>query len=58
MRILADAFKKATEDPKYIEFMKKLHQPIVYRGPEDFLKEVREYDVWATNIMKRVGMMK
>jgi tripartite-type tricarboxylate transporter receptor subunit TctC len=58
LKTLAEAFKKAMEDPKYIAAMEKLHQPIDYKGPQEFLKELREYDEWSVNIMKRVGMIK
>ena len=32
----AEAFKKVTEDPKFLESMKKAGYPVVYRGPEEF----------------------
>jgi tripartite-type tricarboxylate transporter receptor subunit TctC len=43
VKILAEGFKKATEDPKFINFMANvMHTPIVYKGPEEYLKEARE----------------
>jgi len=45
---LADAFKKAMEDPKYIEEMGKMGLPIKYLGPEEYkqfnIEEKKSYD--------------
>jgi tripartite-type tricarboxylate transporter receptor subunit TctC len=38
----AAAFKKITEDPKFVEAMKKAGYPVVYRGPAEFEKYVDE----------------
>ena len=38
----AEAFKKVTEDPGFLEAMKKAGYPVVYRGPEEFSKYVDE----------------
>lgn len=58
VKTLSEAFQKGTEDPKFVTAMEKLHQPIDYKGPQDFLRELQEYDEWSVKIMKRVGMIK
>ncbi|MPM92337.1 hypothetical protein SDC9_139472 [bioreactor metagenome] len=45
--ILADAFKKVSEDPEYIAEMKNLGLPAKYLGPEEFGKLNKlEYDTY------------
>ncbi|HHY47964.1 MAG TPA: tripartite tricarboxylate transporter substrate binding protein [Firmicutes bacterium] len=45
---LAEAFKEAMQDPKYIAEMQKLGLPIKYLGPEEFRKlNQKEYEVYS-----------
>jgi tripartite-type tricarboxylate transporter receptor subunit TctC len=40
VRVLHEAFRKALEDPKVLQLLERLDQPVVYMGPE-------EYTAWA-----------
>jgi tripartite-type tricarboxylate transporter receptor subunit TctC len=37
---LRDAFKKAIDDPEFLEVMKKIYIPVAYRTPEEYQKVV------------------
>lgn len=59
MNTLTKAFDKAVKDPRFVKFMKEVQfVPIDYRGPEGSVQTWREYEKWATTIMKRIGMIK
>ncbi len=42
MAILADRFKKVCDDPEFIKSMKDIGQPVMYLGPDDFAKYMKE----------------
>ena len=45
---LADAFRKASEDPSYLKEMENMGLPVEYLGPEDFGKlNKEEYELYA-----------
>ncbi len=44
---LADAFKKASEDPEYLAEMEKLGLPVKYLGPKEFGELIKqEYEIY------------
>ena len=54
--ILHKAFKKAMDDPAFLEMAKKVSSPVIYRGPEEITKEVsRTFQVIA-DIVKKTGL--
>jgi len=54
--ILHKAFKKAMDDPAFLEMAKKVSSPVIYRGPEEITKEVdRTFRVIA-DIVKKTGL--
>jgi tripartite-type tricarboxylate transporter receptor subunit TctC len=53
---LHKAFKKAMEDPGFIETAKKFSSPIVYLGPEDLTKEVHRTFYIIADIVKKLGL--
>jgi tripartite-type tricarboxylate transporter receptor subunit TctC len=42
IQYLAERFRKVSEDPEFIKSMKDVGQPVMYLGPEDFRKYLRE----------------
>lgn len=55
---LEDAFAKASKEPAFIEGMKKLHFPAVYRGSKELGDYVaRNYEVFA-KLLKDIGLTK
>jgi tripartite-type tricarboxylate transporter receptor subunit TctC len=42
IQYLAERFKKVSEDPEYIQAMKDIGQPVMYQGPSDFGKFLKE----------------
>jgi tripartite-type tricarboxylate transporter receptor subunit TctC len=51
------AFKKAMEDPDFINMAKKYDTPIIYRGPEDVTKEVHKVFNIIADIVKELGLL-
>ncbi|MBM4278228.1 MAG: tripartite tricarboxylate transporter substrate binding protein [Deltaproteobacteria bacterium] len=48
IRYLAERFKKVCEDPEFIQAMKDIGQPVMYKGPSDFGKYLQEgYDQYG-----------
>ncbi|MDI6707148.1 MAG: tripartite tricarboxylate transporter substrate-binding protein, partial [Bacillota bacterium] len=46
--ILAEAFRKAAEDPEYLAEMEKMGLPAKYLGPEEFGELIRsEYEIYT-----------
>jgi tripartite-type tricarboxylate transporter receptor subunit TctC len=50
------AFKKAMEDPNFIQTSKKFSSPIIYLGPEDLTKEVHRTFNSIADIVKKLGL--
>lgn len=44
--MLAEAMKKAYDDPEFKKNAKELHLPLDFMGPEDFLKELKRQDAF------------
>jgi tripartite-type tricarboxylate transporter receptor subunit TctC len=42
VRYLAERFKKVCDDPEFIKSMKDIGQPVMYQGPQDFAKFMKE----------------
>ena len=42
VRYLAERFKKVCEDPEFIKSMKDIGQPVMYQGPQEFAKFMKE----------------
>ena len=39
---LSDRFKKVCDDPEFVKEMKNIGQPVMYLGPEDFAKFMKQ----------------
>lgn len=46
IQILADAMRKAYDDPDFKKNAKELHLPLDYMGPEDFARELKRQDAF------------
>ena len=46
IQFLADAMKKAYDDPEFKKNAKDLHLPLDYLGPEEFAKELKRQDAF------------
>jgi tripartite-type tricarboxylate transporter receptor subunit TctC len=45
IQYLTERFKKVCDDPEFIQEMKNIGQPVLYQGPADFAKFLKEgYD--------------
>jgi tripartite-type tricarboxylate transporter receptor subunit TctC len=53
---LHKAFKKAMEEPDFIQTSKKFSSPIIYLGPEDLTKEVNRTFYSIADIVKKLGL--
>ncbi len=42
IRYLAERFKKVCDDPEFIKSMKDIGQPVMYQGPQEFAKFMKE----------------
>jgi tripartite-type tricarboxylate transporter receptor subunit TctC len=42
IRYLVERFKKVCEDPEFIKAMKDIGQPVMYQGPEEFAKYLKD----------------
>jgi tripartite-type tricarboxylate transporter receptor subunit TctC len=42
IQYLAERFKKVCDDPEFIQEMKNIGQPVMYQGPADFGKFLKE----------------
>jgi len=57
-RKLEDAFAKASKEPAFIEGMKKLHMPVVYRGSKEITNYVvRTHEAFA-KLITDIGLAK
>jgi tripartite-type tricarboxylate transporter receptor subunit TctC len=55
---LHQAFKKAMDDPEFIETMKKLDMPLLYLGPEDYERFVRQDFENIGKLVQKLGLQK
>jgi len=46
IKILADAMKKAYDDPEFKKNAKELHLPLNFMGPDDYSKELKRQDTF------------
>jgi tripartite-type tricarboxylate transporter receptor subunit TctC len=53
---LHKTFKKAMEDPDFIQTAKKFSSPVIYLGPEDLTKEVQRTFYSIADIIKKLGL--
>lgn len=58
VKTLHDAFKKATEDPKFVEFMDKGNFGISYMSSADYQKFIAEQAVLYKDLMTKAGVAK
>jgi len=42
IRYLAERFKKVCDDPEFVKAMKDIGQPVMYQGPQEFAKFLKE----------------
>lgn len=54
--ILHRAFKKALEDPDYIQMCEKFSTPIVYRGPEEITRYIMETHAIISKVLNEMGL--
>ncbi len=53
---LHKAFKKAMEDPDFVQTAKKFSSPVIYLGPEDLTKEVQRTFYSIADVVKKAGL--
>ncbi len=53
IKVLADAMKKAYDDPEFQKNAKALNLPLAYLGPEDFKKELQKQDAFFREEFKK-----
>ena len=56
MKTLHDAFKKAMDDPKHVEVLEQLNQPVWYKGSADYAAWARETLVKEKVLIERLGL--
>ena len=56
MKTLHDAFKKAMDDPKHVEVLEQLNQPVWYKGSADYAAWARETLVKEKALIERLGL--
>lgn len=56
MKTLHDAFKKAIDDPKHLEVLDQLNQPIWYKNSADYQAWVRETFGKEKGLIERLGL--
>jgi len=53
---LADRFKKVCDDPEFIKSMKDIGQPVMYQGPQDFSKYLKDGFVQFGQMIKEFNI--
>ena len=56
MKTLHDAFKKAMDDPKHVEVLEQLNQPVWYKSSADYAAWARETLVKEKVLIERLGL--
>ena len=56
MKTLHDAFKKAMDDPKHVEVLEQLNQPVWYKSSADYAAWARETLVKERVLIERLGL--
>ena len=56
MKTLHDAFKKAMDDPKHVEVLEQLNQPVWYKSSADYAAWARETLVKEKGLIERLGL--
>ena len=56
MKTLHDAFKKAMDDPKHVEVLEQLNQPVWYKSSADYAAWARETLVKEKALIERLGL--
>ena len=56
MKTLHDAFKKAMDDPKHVEILEQLNQPVWYKSSADYAAWARETLVKERVLIERLGL--
>ena len=56
MKTLHDAFKKAMDDPKHVEVLEQLNQPVWYKNSADYAAWARETLVKERLLIERLGL--
>ena len=56
MKTLHDAFKKAMDDPKHVEVLEQLNQPVWYKNSADYAAWARETLVKEKLLIERLGL--
>ena len=56
MKTLHDAFRKAMDDPKHVEVLEQLNQPVWYKGSADYAAWARETLVKEKVLIERLGL--
>ena len=56
VKVLHDAFKKAVDDPKHLEVLDQLNQPVWYKNSADYAAWVRETFGKEKALIERLGL--
>ena len=56
MKTLHDAFKKAMDDPKHVEVLEQLNQPVWYKNSADYAAWARETLAKEKALIERLGL--
>ena len=56
MKTLHDAFRKAMDDPKHVEVLEQLNQPVWYKSSADYAAWARETLVKEKALIERLGL--
>jgi tripartite-type tricarboxylate transporter receptor subunit TctC len=56
VEMLHGAFKKAMDDPDFIKISRQMDMPLVYRGPQDFAKHLREMNEEVGALVSNLGL--
>lgn len=57
LQVVRDAFKAAMEDPEIVKFFKAASLPMVYKGPEEFRKGMKQRSAENREILKDLGLI-
>ena len=55
---LHNAYKKAMEDPDFVNLMNKMDMVFSYRGPQDFEKYITNLNVQLDVLFREIGIQK
>jgi hypothetical protein len=57
VKTLHDAFKKAIDDPKHLEVLEQLNQPLWYRSSDDYRRWASETLAKERTLIEKLGLL-